>query len=77
MEWVFALIATVLAVGCAVSLGSGVERGQRWALEIARAMGGLDARTAERKLLVQSEAEPPAEAVDEIPMAAATNRLAT
>lgn len=76
MEWVFALIATSLAIGYAVLLGRGIERGQRWALEMARATGGLDARAAERKMWVQREVEPLVEAVEETSAAAVANRLA-
>ena len=76
MEWVFALIATSLAVGYAVLLGRGIERRQRWALEVARAMGGLDASAAERLLRDQSVVNAPAQAVDQTSSAAVVDRLA-
>ncbi len=76
MEWVFALIATSLAVGYAVLLGRGIERRQRWALEVARAMGGLDACAAERLFRDQSVVHAAAEAVDDESTAAAVDRLA-
>lgn len=76
MEWVFALMATTLAVGYAVLLGRGIERGQCWALGMARAMGGLDAYAAERLFRDQSVVHAPAEAVDETSTAAVANRLA-
>jgi hypothetical protein len=76
MEWVFALIATSLTVGYAVLLGRGIERRQRWALEIARAMGGLDACAAERLFRDQSVAHAAAEAVDQTSSAPVVDRLA-
>ena len=76
MEWVFAFIATSLAVGYAVLLGRGIERRQRWALEVARAMGGLDAGAAERLLRDESVVEAPAQAVNETTTAAVVERLA-
>lgn len=76
MEWVFAFIATSLAVGYAVLLGRGIERRQRWALEIARAMGGLDAGAAERLLREESVVDAPVHAVDETSAAAVVDRLA-
>jgi len=50
MEWLFALVATSLAVGYAVLLGRGIERRKRWALEMARAVGTLDCGCSERLL---------------------------
>jgi|GEM_PF-1799614 len=76
MEWVFALIATSLAVGYAVLLGRGIERRQRWALEMARAMGGLDACAAERMLMDRPTAEAVADAVDRTSAAPVADRLA-
>ncbi len=76
MEWVFALITTSLAVGYAVLLGRGIERRQRWALEMARAMGGLDACAAERMLMDRPVAEATADAVDSSSTTSVANRLA-
>lgn len=76
MEWVFALIATSLAVGYAVLLGRGIERRQRWALEVARAMGGLDACAAERLFRDQAVVHAVADALDDESTAAAVDRLA-
>lgn len=76
MEWVFALIATTLAVGYAVLLGRGIERRQRWALEIARAMGGLDTGAAERLFRDQAVVRAAADAADEPSTASVVDRLA-
>ncbi|MCP5185437.1 MAG: hypothetical protein H6993_15850 [Pseudomonadales bacterium] len=50
MEWIFALGATATAIAYAVLLGRGIERRQRWALEMARAISALDGCSAERYL---------------------------
>ena len=65
MEWVFAFIATTLAVSYAVLLGRGIEKRQRWALEIARALGGLDTGTARRMVKESKEREAPVMSTDD------------
>ena len=50
MEWLLALLATVITATYAVLLGRGIERRKRWALEMARAIAMLHPSSADRYL---------------------------